>query len=73
MEYPKKEAGNPRSTTAFQISRPVLYILSGHLTDQLFSSANYPPKLSNIKFCAGTPRSSSIFSTAFDIGPGPHM
>ena len=34
---------------------------------------DYPPKLSNIKFWAGTPRSSSIFSTAFDIGPGPHI
>ena len=34
MEYPKKETGNPRSTTAFQISHPVLYILSGHFPDR---------------------------------------
>ena len=34
---------------------------------------DYPPKLSNIRFDIGTPRSSSIFSTAFDMGPGPHM
>ena len=34
---------------------------------------DYPPKLSNIRLLIGTPRSSSIFSTAFDMGPGPHM
>ena len=34
---------------------------------------DYPPKLSNIRFDIGTPRSSSIFSTAFDMGPGPHI
>ena len=31
------------------------------------------PKLSNIRFDIGTPRLSSICSTARDIGPGPHI
>lgn len=32
-----------------------------------------PPKLSNMRFSGGTPRLSSMPSTAFDMGPGPHM
>ena len=31
------------------------------------------PKLSNIRFFIGTPKLSSILSTALLIGPGPHM
>ena len=33
----------------------------------------YPPKLSKCNISIGTPKLSSIFSTAFDIGPGPHI
>ena len=33
----------------------------------------YPPKSSKCNISRGTPKLSSIFSTAFDIGPGPHM
>ena len=33
----------------------------------------YPPKLSYIIDSGSTPRESSIPTTAFDIGPGPHM
>lgn len=32
-----------------------------------------PPKSSNIILSLATPRLSSIATTAFDIGPGPHM
>ena len=33
----------------------------------------YPPKLSKWSISIGTPKLSSMPSTAFDIGPGPHM
>ena len=44
----------------------------GHAS-AMISGVLYPPKLSNIRLLIGTPRSSSIFSTALDMGPGPHM
>ena len=34
---------------------------------------SYPPKLSYIIDSGSTPNESSIPTTAFDIGPGPHM
>lgn len=34
---------------------------------------DYPPKLSYMILSGSTPRLSSILTTAFDIGPGPHM
>lgn len=34
---------------------------------------NYPPKLSYMIELSSTPRSVSIATTAFDMGPGPHM
>ena len=33
----------------------------------------YAPKLSYIMDFSSTPKSTSIFTTAFDIGPGPHI
>ena len=39
----------------------------------LLNEINYPPKLSYIMELSSTPRSVSIATTAFDIGPGPHM
>ena len=34
---------------------------------------NYPPKLSYMMLSGSTPSESSMETTAFDIGPGPHM
>ena len=34
---------------------------------------SYPPKLSYMMLSGSTPRESSIETTAFDIGPGPHI
>ena len=34
---------------------------------------HYPPKLSYMIDSGSTPRESSIPTTAFDMGPGPHM
>ena len=42
------------------------------LCSYTFVCRNYP-KLSNIRFFIGTPRLSSMPSTALLIGPGPHM
>ena len=39
----------------------------------LFSLQNQPPKLSYMMLLSSTPRSVSIATTAFDMGPGPHM
>ena len=33
----------------------------------------YPPKLSYMMLSGSTPSESSIFTTAADMGPGPHM
>ncbi len=33
----------------------------------------YPPKLSYMMLSGSTPSESSICTTAFDMGPGPHM
>lgn len=38
-----------------------------------FLQQNYPPKLSYMIEELSTPRLSSMLTTAFDIGPGPHM
>ena len=35
--------------------------------------SDYPPKLSYMIEELSTPRLSSMLTTAFDIGPGPHM
>ena len=43
------------------------------LLHYVINSADYPPKLSYMIEDSSTPRLSSIATTAFDIGPGPHM
>lgn len=37
------------------------------------SREGYPPKLSYMMLDDSTPKLSSMLTTAFDIGPGPHM
>ena len=40
---------------------------------KLMEFSHYPPKLSYMMLSGSTPKPSSMFTTALDIGPGPHM
>ena len=44
-----------------------------HFAYCLRGITDYPPKLSYMIDSGSTPRESSMPTTAFDIGPGPHM
>ena len=44
-----------------------------HFAYCLRGITDYPPKLSYMIDSGSTPSESSIDTTAFDIGPGPHM
>ena len=59
------------ATMGMAIKNPPRFIKRGGLLSP--DSAVCQPKLSNIRFDIGTPRLSSICSTARDIGPGPHI
>ena len=59
LAFPKIEKGRgPHTPSPFYLSDLYQY---------------YPPKLSKCNISIGTPKLSNMFSTAFDIGPGPHM
>lgn len=46
---------------------------ANHYETRDLSLPFYPPKLSYMIDSGSTPRLSSMATTAFDIGPGPHM
>ena len=47
--------------------------IDDYTVDVCNSLLHYPPKLSYMMLSDSTPRESSIATTAFDMGPGPHM
>ncbi len=56
-----------------QIKKPLHYAEAFHLSQTYNVFRDYPPKLSYMIEDGSTPRLSSMLTTAFDIGPGPHM
>ena len=74
------QAGRTRTAMAFLPHRHRRHAgaihgggIKGFFYYSLENSSNYPPKLSYMIEELSTPRLSSMLTTAFDIGPGPHM
>ena len=67
------ELGIDRMATVYDQGRPWTRWVHGRPSTIGNLWKDYQPKLSNIRFDMGTPKLSSMFSTAFDMGPGPHM
>ena len=78
-----KEQAVPRLRTACSFPRSLRLVnaykkkKTFEISDALFAynflGNDYPPKLSYMIDSGSTPRESSMDTTAFDIGPGPHM
>ena len=61
----EKYTGHIKKETGLSLRAGLSYLFK--------SLSDYPPKLSYMIEDSSTPRLSSIATTAFDIGPGPHM
>ena len=63
----------PELYTALKTKESAVTIGLLHFAYCLRGITDYPPKLSYMILSGSTPRESSMPTTAFDIGPGPHM
>ena len=68
-----KPATSPKSATLINEAKPLKFSDFATVYNSFPLACFYPPKLSYMMLSGSTPRLSSMPTTAFDMGPGPHM